>query len=71
MTQNSPTEWDVRRARIRELPSGVESGFDEFVEDIEKLMAEAANEVGRPIIMKVSVDVKSGELARFEGDDDE
>ena len=63
-------EWDARWVRICEMPLGPDSGFEEFVETVTDAMEETGNEVGRPLVMKVSIDVISGELNR-PGDDDQ
>lgn len=35
-----------------------------FQTDVQQAMEDLGNDVGRPLVMKVSVEVKSGELAR-------
>lgn len=62
-------DWDEEWAGICEMPIGTESGFDEFVVRVEKKMAELGNEVGRPLVMKATIQVHAGGLA--DGGEDE
>lgn len=64
-------KWDESWSGICEMPSGAISGFDEFVDKVEKKMAETGNEVGRPLVMKVTVQVADGGFRRPEVDDDD
>jgi len=63
--------WDEEWAGICEMPAGPESGFDEFAERVRAQMARLGNEVGRTLVIKATVQVHDGELAREEGETDE
>ena len=58
------SEWDAEWAGISEMRIGSESGFEEFVERVSKKMEELGNEVGRPLVMKATIQVHAGELKR-------
>ena len=65
-------EWDSRWVRICEMEVGGHDPLNDFAEEVYSGMAQAGNEVGRPLVMKVTVEVSSGPLKReTEGDSDE
>lgn len=55
--------------RIREMKMGTEDPLQEFADEVVSAMEHHGNEVGRPLVMKVSVEVFEGELKRPEDDD--
>lgn len=65
-------EWDGQWARIREMEPGTDDPLPAFQEIVNREMERLGNEVGRPLVMKVSVQVKDGTLNRPEdGEEDE
>lgn len=57
-------EWDGQWVRICEMNSGIEDPFPEFADEVTAAMERVGNEVGRPLVMKVKVQVYDGELNR-------
>lgn len=57
-------EWDERWSRIREMESGSHDPLPEFAEEVVGAMEDTGNGVGRPCVMKVTVQVSGSGLAR-------
>lgn len=57
-------EWDEQWLRVSEMKAGSEDPFPAFADEVLAAMERAANEVGRPLVMKVTVQVHDGELNR-------
>lgn len=70
MGEQTPTneadqsEWDEQWIRICEMDTGTDDPFPEFADRVREAMEQAGNEVGRPLVMKVKIQVAEGELNR-------
>lgn len=58
------SKWDEKWVRICEMEVGSNDPFPEFAEQVRAAMEHAGNEVGRPLVMKVQIQVSEGELNR-------
>jgi hypothetical protein len=65
------SDWAERWSQINEMEIGSQDPLPEFQETVAEKMEELGNEVGRPLVMKVSIDVYNGELSRPEERDSE
>lgn len=65
-TDDGSTEWDRHWTGISEMEAGSHDPLPEFAGRVREKMPELGNEVGRPLVMKVTVEVKAGELAEPE-----
>jgi len=59
-------QWDEQWVQISEMEIGSHDPLPEFAEEVHAAMERAANNVGRPLVMKVNIQVANGELNRPE-----
>jgi hypothetical protein len=64
MVELEPGEWDERRVAIEDMDAGTDDPFPEFADEVRALMEHAGNEVGRPCVMKVTVEVIEGDISQ-------
>lgn len=62
--ESGDQQWDAEWVRIREMEAGAFDPLGGFQADVKQAMEDLGNDVGRPLVMKVKVQVESGELAR-------
>lgn len=77
-TKSEPTDdeqtengFDERWVRICEMDAGSNDAFSDFADEVTDAMADTGNKVGRPLVMKVTVEVHDGKLNRPNSDEDQ
>ena len=64
MLEAESGDWDERRIAIESMEAGGDDPFPEFADEVRALMEQAGNEVGRPLTMKVTIEVAEGPIDR-------
>lgn len=72
MSENGESDgWDEQWTRVIEMPAGHQEELPYAKQIVNAEMERLGNRVGRPLVMKVTVEVYDGEVDRPDGTDTE